>query len=51
LKGLCYTPRVIVTDKLGFYRAVKRKTLPGIEHRQSHCLNNRCEVWVNTKSW
>jgi hypothetical protein len=36
LKGLCYTPSVIVTDKL--------EILPGVEHRQSRYLNNRCEV-------
>jgi putative transposase len=44
LKGLCYTPRVIVTDKLGSYGAAKREFLPGIEHRRSRYLNNRCEV-------
>jgi putative transposase len=35
---------VIVTDKLGSYAAAKREILPGIEHRQSRYLNNRCEV-------
>jgi putative transposase len=44
LKGLCYTPRVIVTDKLGSYGAAKRESPPGIEHRRSRYLNNRCEV-------
>jgi putative transposase len=44
LKGLCYVPRVIVTNKLGSYAAAKREILPGIEHRQSRYLNNRCEV-------
>jgi putative transposase len=44
LKGLCYAPRVIVTDKLGCYAAAKRVILPGVEHRQSRYLNNRCEV-------
>jgi putative transposase len=44
LKGLCYTPRVIVTDKLRSYGAAKRELLPGVEHRQSRYLNNRCEV-------
>jgi putative transposase len=44
LKGLCYVPRVIVTDKLGSYGAAKREVRPGIEHRQSRYLNNRCEV-------
>jgi putative transposase len=44
LKGLCYSPRIIVTDKLGSYDAAKREILPGVEHRQSRYLNNRCEV-------
>jgi putative transposase len=44
LKGLCYVPRVIVTDKLGSYGAAKREVLPGVEHRPSRYLNNRCEV-------
>ena len=35
LKGLCYAPRVIVTDKLGSYAAAKRQIMPGIEHRQA----------------
>ena len=44
LNGLCYVPRVIVTDKLGSYSAAKREILPGMEHRQSRYLNNRCEA-------
>ena len=44
LKGLQYVPRVIVTDKLRSYAAAKREILPGVEHRQSHYLNNRAEV-------
>ncbi len=44
LKGLQYVPRVIVTDKLRSYAAAKREILPGVEHRQSRCLNNRAEV-------
>jgi putative transposase len=43
LKGLTYVPRVIVTDKLKSYGAAKREMLPGVEHRQSRSLNNRCE--------
>ena len=31
LKGLCYVPRVIVTDKLGSYGAAKREILPGVD--------------------
>src|SRR5919205_525784 len=44
LKGLRYAPRVIVTDKLKSYGAAKREIMPGVEHRQSRYLNNRCEV-------
>jgi putative transposase len=44
LKGLCYVPRVIVTDKLGSYGAAKREILRSVEPRQSQYLNNRCEV-------
>ncbi len=44
LKGLQYTPRVVVTDKLKSYAAAKRKILPQVEHRQSRYLNNRAEV-------
>ena len=43
LKGLKYVPRVIITDKLQSYGAAKREILPGVEHRQSRYLNNRCE--------
>jgi putative transposase len=43
LKGLRYIPRVIITDKLKSYGAAKREILPGVEHRQSRYLNNRCE--------
>jgi putative transposase len=43
LKGCPYVPRVIITDKLKSYGAAKRELLPGVEHRQSRSLNNRCE--------
>ena len=43
LKGLQYVPRVIITDKLKHDGAAKRELLPGVEHRQSRYLNNRCE--------
>jgi putative transposase len=43
LKGLRYVPRVIITDQLKSYGAAKREILPGVEHRQSRYLNNRCE--------
>ena len=44
LKDLQYVPRVIITDRLKSDVAAKRKTLPGVEHRQSRYLNNRAEV-------
>jgi putative transposase len=43
LKGLTYVPRVIITDQLKSYGAATREVLPGVEHRQSRYLNNRCE--------
>jgi putative transposase len=43
LKRLTYVPRVIITAKLKSYGAAKREILPGVEHRQSRYLNNRCE--------
>jgi putative transposase len=43
LKSLTSVPRVIITDKLKSYGAAKRDILPGVEHRQSCYLNNRCE--------
>src|SRR6516165_7043660 len=43
LKGLQYVPRVMITDKLKSYGAAKREILPGVDHRQSRSLNNRCE--------
>jgi putative transposase len=36
-------PRVLITDKLKSYAAAKRQVMPGVEHRQSRYLNNRCE--------
>jgi putative transposase len=43
LKGCRYVPRVLITDKLKSYGAVKRELLPGVEHRQHRFLNNRAE--------
>jgi putative transposase len=43
LKGLTYVPRVLITDQLKSHGAAKREILPGVEHRQSRYLNNRCE--------
>ena len=44
LKGLCYVPRVIITDKLRSYKAVKKKVLKTTEPRSHKRLNNRIEV-------
>uniref|UniRef100_UPI00131D1C6E DDE-type integrase/transposase/recombinase n=1 Tax=Acidisoma sp. L85 TaxID=1641850 RepID=UPI00131D1C6E len=41
LKGLHYTPRVLITDKLKSYGVAKREVLPDVEHRESRYLNNR----------
>ena len=43
LKGLPYVPRVVMTDTRKSYGAAKREIRPGVEHRQSRSLNNRCE--------
>lgn len=43
LKGLCYVPRVIITDKLKSYGAAQKEILPYTEHRQHKGLNNRAE--------
>jgi len=44
LKGLCYAPHVLVTDKLKSYAAAKANIMPSVEHRQHKGLNNRAEV-------
>lgn len=43
LKGLSYTPRVLVTDKLGSYQVAHRERLSSAKHRRSKYLNNRAE--------
>ena len=43
LTGLHYVPRVLITDTRKSYAAAKREVMPGVEHRQSRYLNNRCE--------
>jgi putative transposase len=35
LKGLQYTPRVLITDRLKSYGVAKRERLPDVEHRES----------------
>jgi putative transposase len=42
LKGLQDVPRGIMAAKLQNDGAAKRESLPGVEHRQSRSLNNRC---------
>jgi putative transposase len=43
LKKQMRPPRVMITDKLTSYGAVKREVMSGIEHRQHKRLNNRAE--------
>ena len=43
LKKQMRPPRVMITDKLASYGAVKREIMPGVEHRQHKGLNNRAE--------
>jgi putative transposase len=43
LKKQMRSPRVMITDKLRSYGAVKREIMPGVEHRQHKGLNNRAE--------
>ena len=44
LKGLRYSPRIIVTDKLRSYGAAKKEILPSVVHRQDRYQNNRAEL-------
>ncbi|WP_426087148.1 IS6 family transposase [Janthinobacterium sp. PSPC1-1] len=44
LKGLRYTPGVLITDKLKSYAAAKTQIMLGVEHRQHKGLNNRAEL-------
>jgi putative transposase len=43
LKGLSYSPRRMVTDKLSSYAAARADIMPGVEHRSGARLNNRAE--------
>jgi putative transposase len=43
LEGLCYVPRVLITDKLASYGVAHREMLPSVEQRRSRYLNNRAE--------
>ena len=44
LKGLCYVPNTLVTDKLRSYRAVHHTTLSSVQHCTTQYVNNRAEV-------
>ena len=43
LKGMCYSPRAIVTDKLRSYGAAKKEIMPGVMHWQDKWENNQAE--------
>lgn len=43
LKGLQYSPRAIVTDKLPSYSPAHDELMPRVEHRRGGRLNNRAE--------
>jgi putative transposase len=43
LKGLKYTPRAMITDKLKSYSSAKKEIMPRVEHRQHKGINNRAE--------
>lgn len=43
LKRLEYVLRVVITDRLASYGAVRPQVLPSIERRQHRWLNNRAE--------
>ena len=43
LKGLRYSPRAIVTDKLSSYVTAHAEDMPEVEHRRGGRLNNRAE--------
>ena len=43
LKGLRYSPRRLMTDKLSSYTSAHRELIPEVEHRRGGRLNNRAE--------
>lgn len=43
LERQCRPPRVLVTDKLGSYKAAKAEMMPSVEHRRHKGINNRAE--------
>ncbi len=44
LKGMRYSPRMVVTDKLRSYGAAKKEIIPDVEHKQGKWENNRAEI-------
>ena len=43
LKGLCYVPKRLITDKLASYPVAHRELMGSVKHRRSRYLNNRAE--------
>lgn len=43
LKGMCYVPSRLVTDKLASYPVAHRELMVSVTHRRSRYLNNRAE--------
>lgn len=44
LKGMSYSPRGIVTDKLSNHGAAKKELMPVVMHQHDKSQNNRAEV-------
>jgi len=44
LKGMSYSPRVIVSDKQRSYGVAKKEIMPDAVHRQCNRENNRTEI-------
>ena len=44
MKGMQYSPRKIITDKLRSYAAARREIMPTVIHEQGRRKNNRAEV-------
>ena len=43
VKGLCYVPKRLITDKLASYPVAHREVMASVRHRRSRYLNNRAE--------
>jgi putative transposase len=48
LEGLCYVPRVLVTDKLGSYAVAREELMPAVEHCRGGRANIRARVISST---